>query len=448
MRDVFEGRRVVFAGAVAAAWTEHTALLESLGVTEMMVYATEGRGVGPVPDLPTVVVEPPAGLALMDGIRFGNDALADPSPAVRRALDAFDPHGEALVVGSFLSATPELAGREFLAYRHPAWEALEDKVVVDAFWDRASVDRQPSAVVPLAGVGAASARLDRGTGTVWAADARDGFHGGGSQTYWVTDAASADHARNGLAAVCDMVRVMPFVEGVPCSIHGIVLPDGVVVLRPVEMVVLRSRRRGFGEFVYAGCATFWDPPDAIRGQMREVARRVGRRLDDEVGFRGTFTVDGVAAADGFWPTELNPRFGAGIMTIARASGLPMLMLHHVIAGGHPVGRAAADIERDLLEGADARRGGGTWKWGLPVDATFTGRRAACGSDDAWRWAHDTETGDADVTSGVGFVRCAYDAASTPVGPSTARRAAGFWAFADREVGSDLGALSASVSPWE
>ena len=51
--------------------------------------------------------------------------------------------------------------------------------------------------------------------------------------------------------------------------------------------------------------------------MREAARRVGAVLRDEVAYRGAFTLDGVATVDGFRPTELNPRFGAGLGVITR-----------------------------------------------------------------------------------------------------------------------------------
>ena len=101
----------------------------------------------------------------------------------------------------------------------------------------------------------------------------------------------------------DRVRIMPFLEGIATSIHGIVLPDGVVALRPVEMVTLR---RGH-ELRYSGCATFWDPPDEVREEMRDVARRVGERLRTEVDFRGAFTHRrrgdvGRVPADGAEPT--------------------------------------------------------------------------------------------------------------------------------------------------
>lgn len=419
LRRVFGGRRVVLAGAAAAAWTEHVGVLRAAGAADVLVVADKW-GAGDRPDAQVVVVEAPPGRTVMEEIRSGERFLADPPAEVRTALDHFDPDGEALVLGTFLNVSAHLAGRPFLTYRRPEWVALEDKVVIDEFWDRAGVHRKPSAVVPLDGAGAAASTLDRGDGTVWAADARDGFHGGAAQTYWVADDESREVAVAGLRSVCDRVRVMPFLDGIPCSIHGIVLPDGVAVLRPVEMVTLRQGRR----FVYAGCATYWEPPNDVREQMRSIARTVGSQLAAEVGFRGTFTVDGVVAADGFWPTELNPRFGAGINAIARASGLPILLINDLVAAGHDLDRSAVTIEAELVARADTDRGGGTWMGGLTHD-TVPGIRQVDGHT---------------VTIGAHFLRCIWSQESMPVGPATAARACEFWNWADRELGTRLGPL--------
>jgi hypothetical protein len=447
LRSLVAGRRIIVAGANAAAWTEHVTVLRAAGATEVLVVAN-AWGAGPTPDATTVVVEAPSGLSTMEQIRLDDAFLADPPAEVTDALDEFDPRGDALVLGSFLNTSAHLAGRPFVSHRRPEWVALEDKVVVDAFWDRAGIARQPSTVVTLDEASRASAAIDLGAGTVWAADAREGFHGGASQTYWVADQPSRDAAHAGLRPVCDRVRVMPFLDGIPCSIHGIVLPDGVAVFRPVEMVTLRRGR----EFVYAGCATYWDPPDEVREQMRSIARAAGRRLADDVDFRGAFTVDGVVTGEGFWPTELNPRFGAGLMAIARASGAPILLVNDLVVGGHDLGRPAAAIEAGLLELADDRRGGGTWIGGLAHDAERNTRSVTRDATGTWHWS-DADRSHASsgastgaevagtVTIGPSFVRCVYEPEHTPVGPSTAPRACEFWRFVDRELGAGLGPLT-------
>jgi hypothetical protein len=273
---------------------------------------------------------------------------------------------------------------------------------------------------------------------VWAGDARDGYHGGASLTRWVTDDAEAAAVGAELAAHCDRVRVMPFLDGIATSVHGIVLPDGVASLRPVELVTLRHGH----ELHYAGCATFWDPPVRIREQMRDAARRVGEQLRSDVDFRGAFTLDGVATADGFRPTELNPRFGAGLNVIT--NGLPDVPLHLVldlVVAGIPLGIGAAELEAEVLVSADASRVGGTWQVGATPRLAVDGRPVRY-VDGAWRWATDGEPPDGTVIAGPGFTRLNLDPTRTPVGPSIGPRSADFWRFADAELGTTVGPLEA------
>ena len=300
-----------------------------------------------------------------------------------------------------------------------------------------TVARRPAAIGAGDDAPALASTIERGSGTVWAGDARDGFHGGGAHTHWVVDAASEDAALDDLRRSCGRVRVMPFVDGVACSVHGIVLPDGVVALRPVELVSLRSGT----DLHYAGCATYWDPPEAVREQMRDVARRVGRLLAAEVAFRGTFTVDGVADAGGFWPTELNPRFGAGINVIGKANAdLPIMLLNDLIVSGRSIGRSATELEAELVERADATRAGGTWSLHCSPVEPFDGPVTRDG--DRWAWAGDTDPVDGRVIAGGTFAACRFEDERIPVGPSVGPLAAAFWAFADEAIGTGLGPLTA------
>lgn len=428
LRDVFDGRPVIIAGSVAAAWGPHVQHIEGAGASRIMIVATEGAGAGPIPDVPNVIVEPPEGLGSMERIRFGIAAVEDPPDEIRVAVDRFDPDRSAVVVGSFLNSAAHLDGRPFLAYRRPEWVRLEDKVLVDAFWDRAGVDRLPATVVPKEDAARVWRTVDRGDGTVWAADARDGFHGGATGIRWVVDDASAAAALDALDGQCDRIRVMPFVDGVSCSIHGVVLPDGVAALRPLEMVTLRHGT----DLIYAGCSTFWDPPADVREAMRSVARRVGEQLRQEVDFRGAFTVDGVVDGDRFWPTELNPRYGAGLATVARANdGLPMLLVNDLIVGERSIGLAASEFEAEIVRLADERRGGGTWR---PTKATAVVDERPVEYDGEWRWA-TSAVDHGTVTSSTEFVRCMFSPDSVQVGESVAPRAAAFWNFAARELGT-------------
>jgi hypothetical protein len=146
---------------------------------------------------------------------------------------------------------------------------------------------------------------------------------------------------------------MPFLDGVPCSVHGLVLPDGTAAFRPVELAILRDRDH---RFVYGGQGTTWDPPEADRAWMRELVRRTGEHLRRRVGYRGAFGIDGVLTADGFRPTELNTRFSGGLASMARAvdPGLFTLLQVNLVAG-RETGVGVEELEAWAVPAMDAHR---------------------------------------------------------------------------------------------
>ncbi len=439
LRELVAGRRVVLAGGVAAGWTPVVAPLREAGAGEILVVALEKAGAGPQPDCTVVVDEAPDVPGdSMAALRAGLRKLAAPPQGVVAAVDAFDPDRDAVVFGIFLGESPTFAGRPVVAHRRADWVALEDKTCLDALLQRAGVTGAPSIVVPVGDAAAARHALDAGAGTVWAADAVHGYHGGGARTRWVTDDARAAEVTAELAAHCERVRVMPFLDGVATSIHGLVLPDGIAVLRPVELVTLRQGH----DLRYSGCGTFWDPPAGVRDEMRSAARAVGATLRDTVDFRGAFTLDGVATVDGFRPTEMNPRFGAGLSVITRGlGGVPLPLVLDLVVAGRPLAISAADLEAEILAVADASRSGGTWQLHCRTPEVIDGRRVCFGGTD-WRWAGDAEHADGIVAAAEGFARVMFNAAGTPVGPSVGPRSAAFWRFADREMGTAVGPLTA------
>jgi hypothetical protein len=207
---------------------------------------------------------------------------------------------------------------------------------------------------------------------VWAGDNREGWHGGAEYTRFIADPDDAAASIEFMTHHCDRVRVMPYLEGVPCSIHGMVFPDAVAAFRPVEMIVFQVP--GSDRFRYGSVSTSWDPPDDVRQEMRAAARRVGTHLRDLVDFRGVFTMDGVATADGWLPTELNPRFGVGLMPATRASDLPILGLSRMLVAGETDGLDAAEIEEIAVTAADEKRHlGGFTVITRPIEASESHR---------------------------------------------------------------------------
>jgi hypothetical protein len=438
LRALVRGRRVILVGFAAAGWTATVAALRTLDVADLLVVGTEGRGAGPQPDARTVVAQVPDAVSgTMERLRHALALMVAPPPHVAAAVEEFDPDGSAVVFGHFLTESPDFLGRPLVAHRRPEWVALEDKTTVDALLDRAGVPRAPSAVVAVAQAAHVCGALDAGAGTVWSADARDGYHGGGVGTRWVVDDREARAATAELARICDRVRVMPFLPGIATSIHGIVLPDGVAALRPVELVMLRHGH----ELVYGGCATFWDPPAGMRAQMRQAARRVGALLAAEVGFRGAFTLDGVATGDGFRPTELNPRFGGGLGVLTRSLDIPLNLVLDLAVAGRRFDASVEEIEREIVADADRHRSGGSWQ--LTRTPVIETSRDACYGPDGWRWAAEGETGDGVADAAGHFARIDFRSDRTPVGPSVGRRSVEFWRFAAAELGVPNNDLTAA-----
>ena len=446
LRPLFSGRKLVLTGGPLAAMTGACRRVRELGAERPFLLAT-GMGTGELPgvyEAEWCVVEVRAPDVIAE-IRAAMRMLRLLPGQVVAALDRWDPQRQALVLSPMFNELPEIAGRRVYGPRRPEWRRLEDKVVVDDLWDELGVARAPSEVVPAdpAALRAAAGRLDRGTGTAWAGDARQGFHGGAFGLRWVRVEEDVAEAVAFLAARCDRVRVMPFLEGIPCSIHGVVFPHGVATFRPVELVTLR--RPGSSRLRYAGAATFWDPPDPDREVMRDLARRVGDALRERVGYRGAFTVDGVLSAEGFLPTELNPRLGAGLSIMTGAlPDLPVSLLDRALVEAEPLAYGPDDLERQVLAAADQTRAGGAWTVTDrgPADATrelpVTFQGAAC------RPAADGRPADGVLSfgpSGVGgFVRLALDPGRVPVGRSVAPLAVAAFALADEVFGTGIGPL--------
>jgi hypothetical protein len=360
LAERYAGRPVVLGPEVLAGLTPAVARFRALGCP-VLALAT-ASGAGPLPaegDCTVVHVELPPTASMTEEVRVLDRVTRSLPPAVVAAVEAFDPDRRALwFPGPFVTSDTPLLGREVVGGRPAAWMALEDKIAADALWDAAGVERAPARVCPVEPdvLARASAELtsDPRLGVVWSGDARDGVNGGGNFVRWVVDERDRAAAFAFFAPRCDRVRVVPFLDGVPCSVHGIVLPAGTAVLRPVELAVLRQPATR--SFVYGGLSTWWDPPAHDREEMRAVARRVGDHLAATHGYRGAFGVDGVLTAAGFWPTELNPRMSAGLTTLARVDPDFFAFLQaHLVPGLDP-GLGVADVE-SLLPLLDRERTG-------------------------------------------------------------------------------------------
>jgi hypothetical protein len=347
LRTVIEGRRWIVATDVLIGGARLGKVLQQLGAEQVLCLATS-RGVGDLPeseDLQCIEMGLSGHTDMMEAIRASGRALTQLPDWVQAEIDRFDPSHEARVLENIFSSGVPVGGRTVFGPRLRPWQALEDKMIIDALWDDAGIARAPSAVLPaeLDALQSAHERLDLGMGTAWVGDNREGWHGGAKLLRWVRSAGDGIAAHEFLAARCDRVRVMPFLDGIPCSIHGWVFPGQVIGFRPCEMLVFRVP--GSAKLSYAGAATCWEPSAAVTHAMEDAVMRVGEHLRQSVGYLGSFTLDGVVTADGFRPTELNPRFGAAISRMARGMpDLPLYLLHVATTEG-----AALDFRPSSLQ---------------------------------------------------------------------------------------------------
>ena len=449
LRPLFSDRKFLIAGPIAVGLGGLARRLTGLGAERpFLIAGSEGTGVLPTPEEAELHV---LGLQSKDILEEHRnlDIVIDALPSeLRRAIDAWDPKESArFIFSSALAASRTAAPRRPYGARPAAWAALEDKVKIDAFWDAAGIERAPSRIVPAdyEAVRTAANALDRGLGTVWAADARDGTHGGGLGLRWVRTGDDGRASYESLRRMADRVRIMPFLEGIPASIHGIVFPDSVAVFRPVEMVVLRPAD---GDRVfYAGCATAFDPNPDDRASMRNVAYRAGAALRETVGYRGPFGIDGILAGDGYVPTELNARAGAGLAPLAAGlPDLPLAPLCLAVTQGEKLDYRPDLLERAVVESADAHRTCAGWSvTGTAFDDS--GLLEVVRDGDEYREAASGEEPHGTFQFGPsvmgGFVRFVLYPAQIQRGSSAAPEVVRALRFADRALGTDFGELDAA-----
>ncbi len=146
--------------------------------------------------------------------------------------------------------------------------------------------------------------------------------------------------------------------------------------------------------------------------------------------------------DGFLPTEMNPRFGAGLTVIARGLDLPLGLLNLALVEHKPFDFRPADLEELLVTEADSHRSGGGWTWVESRQERNQEHRLAF-ADGRYHLAREGAQ-DAVLSlgpSGVGgFLRFTPEPGHIPVGSSVAPWVVAAFAFADANLGTGLGQL--------
>jgi hypothetical protein len=321
LEEIFAGGKWIIAAQAAVAAGHLQKLLTDWGSEPLVVASNEGTG-----DLPPgdIIYTRSGGDTVVGSIREFFASVEQPSPEVIAAVDRFDPDVSARVLAEPIATARTMLGRRTFGVRRDRWSAWEDKMRVDRLWDDLDIPHAPYRIVTPDAAAAAARELASDLGTVWVADNFEGWHGGGEYVKWVSGADECAATQAWFSGRARQVRVMPFLEGLPASIHGWVTQSGVAVFLPVEILILRHADRS--AFVYTGVSTLWNAPESATREMRGVALRVGEALSERDDYRGPYGIDGVLTDDGFRPTELNPRMSAGAGAQLGSVDLPLGLL--------------------------------------------------------------------------------------------------------------------------
>ncbi|WP_242586669.1 hypothetical protein [Streptomyces sp. MST-110588] len=356
--------------------------------------------------------------------------LRTPSQEVRRWLDGLDPGRRWLALGTPRTGVAEFLGRQVYGWRRPEWAAVEDKTTIDRLWAAAGVAAPPHVVVaaeelrrgpqgagpqgagPLGagpqgtgngiglGIGIGIGEIAGPAGVVVAADSTRGHVGDSLGLRWVPDPGDPDRFQESvrdLAGRADRVRIARFADGVPCSVLGMALPDGIAVFSPIEIVTLGDPETG--RLLFCGSSTHWRPGPAAVRDMRDATRRAGRELVRTTGYRGIFSVDGLLTPDGFTATELNPRHASGLGLRAALPDFPVYLFNRAVQEELPglEGIGSAALERVVRRAVAAAP-----SYSLTVPVARTGPADGF-ADGPARLRHDGSVIDYRTADGVAVV---------------------------------------------
>ena len=166
-----------------------------------------------------------------------------------------------------------------------------------------------------------------------------------------------------------------------------------------------------------------------------------------MGYRGPFGIDGILSENGYVPTEMNARSGAGLAPLA--AGLPDLPLAPLCLAtiqGEALDYRPDVLERALVESADAHRTCAGW---AVTQTTFdsSGVLEVVRDGDEYREIRSGEEPHGTFQFGPsvmgGFVRFVLHPKWIQRGSSTAPEVVRALRFADRELGTDFGELEAA-----
>jgi len=450
LRPIFAGRKYIYIAEVDAIAVRAENEMASLGVEDMLfLVGNKGTSTDSIPPDLRVYSLNTTGVNMVKAAQRFEQAVTNLPNEVENQIDDWDQKRTARwITPAMLREFKLIAGRKKYGRRKPSWVAFEDKTKIDSFWRSIGVNYPSSQVISLSdpNIKTVNHSLDKGEGTVWSADNRDGNHGGTIGVRRVTSEADLISVRKELKKMANKVRISSFIEGIPLSIHGINFEDTTIVFRPIELITLRYRDSC--EFLWGGCSSTFDPPLKDREYMQELAYTTGRALNREVGYLGPFSIDGILSESGFVPTELNCRLSGGFSTLTNGlTNFPLAPLCWTVMENEKLDYQARTLGTALLDWADSNRFcGGRVITTKSFDTVNQLLLTRDGSE--FREVRDKETPTATLTygpspmGGIVFFQSLIkeDQRNQPTAPEIVRAIR----FADATIGTDFGPLECAT----
>ncbi|MBI6548496.1 hypothetical protein [Xenorhabdus lircayensis] len=230
---------------------------------------------------------------------------------IKHWLSKIDPEKNITFLGGVRLPLSQLTDRSIYGWQRPEWAKFEDKIYIDDSLRRWGINTPSYKIIDpvLNDAVAAFHLLNKGKGVVLAADNSKLFNAGSSGLSWIKDHHEIADVLDKFRDKTRKFRMAEFIQGVPCSILAMVLPNGVAVFDPIEILTVFEKTTN--QLLFCGSSNRWQP-GKFADIMRDYTRLAGEKLAGEVGYRGIFSLDGIWTGSEFFATEINPRHASGL----------------------------------------------------------------------------------------------------------------------------------------
>ncbi|MDC9597411.1 hypothetical protein [Xenorhabdus anantnagensis] len=230
---------------------------------------------------------------------------------IKHWLDKIDPEKNITFLGGVRLPLSQLADRITYGWQKPEWAKFEDKIYIDDSLRRWGINTPPYKIIdpdPNDAV-AAFHFLNKGKGVILAIDNSKSFNAGSNGLVWIREPDEIADVLDKFRNQTRKFRMAEFIQGVPCSILAMVLPTGVAVFDPIEILTVFEKTTN--QLLFCGSSNRWQP-GKLADNMRDCTRVAGEKLAEEAGYRGIFSLDGIWTGNEFFATEINPRHASGL----------------------------------------------------------------------------------------------------------------------------------------